>query len=345
MSEYYTNPLVSIIILNYNGEEYLDDCLSSVMGQSYPNMEIIFVDNCSTDRSVDFVKKNFKSVKVIKNSGNFGFAKGNNVGIVNAKGEYIVTLNPDTVVEPNWLSELVEVMEGDDNIGASMSKILLFDRKNIINTDGNLINFLGFGWVGNYGKKDDGNKKIKEIPCPSGAAMILRRETLNDVGLFDENFFLYLEDHDLGLRMRLAKYRILCIPKSVVYHKYSFSKNEDKFIHYERNRIMILLKTFEMKTLILIIPAFLIVELSVIFRALREGWLLRKLDTYRYILRNMHNILIGRKNIQEHRKIKDKELLEFFEGAINFEELQSPILQKVGNPFLSLYFRVMKKIV
>ena len=132
-------PLVSVVVLNYNGKIYLERCLSSLLNQTYPYVEIILVDNASSDDSVNFVRTRFPAVKIIENEENLGFAAGNNVGIRIAQGKYIVTLNNDTEAHPEWLEHLVRVAESNETIGMCASKVLSFDDPRIIDSVGVVI--------------------------------------------------------------------------------------------------------------------------------------------------------------------------------------------------------------
>ncbi|NKQ39271.1 MAG: glycosyltransferase family 2 protein [Methanosarcinales archaeon] len=339
------NPFTSIIIVNFNGKTDLEECLPSVLKQNYPNFEVVLVDNDSSDDSIAFVKINYQSIKIIQNNKNYGYAKGNNIGFQSTSGKYIVVLNPDTVVEKNWLLELVKTMEENPKTGVCQSKILLYDNSNAINTDGNMINFLGFGWAGNHTKKDLHETKIKSVSYPSGCSMILRRSTLDEVGLFDEDLFMYHDDLDLGIRMRLMGYDVLCNPKSVAYHKYIFVKNKRKYYFLERNRWVILMKIYEKKTLFGFLPALLFMEFGLLAISIKEGWFYGKISSYKYLFKNLTLIKIKRNIIQKNRKIDDKELLKIMHPMIDFEEINNPILTHIVNPLLSIYFKWIKRIL
>jgi len=341
----FMKPLVSVIILNYNGKEFLDDCLSSVLNQTYKNYEIIFVDNASQDGSVDYVRENFSSVKIIENEGNCGYAKGNNTGIKKAKGKYVVILNPDVEVAKDWLEELVKSIEGDKTIASTQSKILLFGDRNRLDGDGGVIHFLGFAWGGNHLKISRKGGRSREIAFPGGASIIVRRNVLNEIGFFDEDLFMYHEDVDLGWRMWLAGYRVLSAPSSEIYHKYSFSRNRMKNYYMERNRFILLLKNCELKTLVLIFPALLFMEIGMIFYSLTKGWFLDKLRGYIYILKNLDRILFKRREVQKIRKVSDKEIFKRFVSRIEFQEIQNPVLDRMVNPILDAYWRFIKKFV
>jgi len=242
-----TKPLVSIIILNWNGLEHLKTCLPSVIGQTYKNIEIIVVDNGSTDGSIEYVQSN-DSIKLVCNSTNVGFSKGNNIGIQIASGKYIAVLNNDTELDLNWVSSLVEVAEGHPDAGMFACKILSYYDRNLIDCVGHLIYPDGLSRGRGRGEIDKGQyNKIEEVAFPSGCAALYRKEMLEQVGLFDETFFIYVEDSDLGMRGRLTGWKCLYVPNAIVYHKYSATMGEyspRKAFLIERNRIWFVVKNF-----------------------------------------------------------------------------------------------------
>jgi len=241
--------LASIVIVNFNGKEYLEKCLTSLKRQTYPNFEVIFVDNNSTDGSCDFIEQNFNDfVRLIKNPINHGFAKANNIGLRIANGKYIVVLNNDTLVDELWLENLIKAAELSKDIGMCASKIYLAQEQGIIDSTGINIYPDGIakqrGWLEKDSKQyDDKN----DVLLPSGCAALYRKEMLDQIGLFDEMFFAYCEDTDLGLRGRLAGWRCVFVPEAKVYHFYSgFWKKHllRKIFFIERNRILLVYKNF-----------------------------------------------------------------------------------------------------
>ena len=333
-----TDPLVSVVIVTYNSRNDLVECLPSLVDQDYPGLKVIVVDNNSTDDTIGFVEENFPSVRVIENSENYGPAKGYNMGISASKAEYVVLLNPDTVVEKEWLSELVRVMEDDEDIAACQSRILLHSSPDIINTEGNEINYLGFTWCRNYGKENRNNGEIQETLGLSVCSAILRRDVLEEVGLFDEDFFMYLDDTDLGLRMYLMGYKIVCNPRSVAYHKYRFEPSKKKLYYLERNRLLVLLKTYDKARLLRILPIFVFMETGLLVMSLFQGWFREKLESYAWIIRNWRLVRSKRKSVRKRKRDMHR-ILNMMSPAVTFEEIQNPILEKFVNPLLRVYYR------
>ena len=234
-------PLVSVVILAFNGIEYLRDCLSSVLAQTYPNIEVIVVDNASQDGSPEFVEEKFSSVRLISNSSNLGFAAGNNVGIRATHGDYIVLLNQDTKVVPNLIEELVNAAEQDNEIGMCASKILYMYEPKRLNSTGFLLLKDLSGLCKGIGEIDRGQYEQQEdVLAAHGAAAFYRRAMLEEIGLFDEDYFLFSEEIDLALRGRFVGWRCVYVPSAVVYHARSTHTglySPLKLYYGERNRI------------------------------------------------------------------------------------------------------------
>lgn len=333
-------PFVSVVIVTYNNRNDIEECLRSVLDQEYPDFEVILVDNDSIDDTVELIRGKFPLIKVVENNKNYGAAKGYNIGINASKGGYIALLNPDTVVERDWLSELVKVMEENKNIGACQSRILLYDKPDTINTEGNEVNYLGFTWCRSYGKKNSDDKQIQETIGLSVCSAILRRDVLEEVGFFDEDFFMYLDDTDLGLRAYLMGYKIVCNPKSIVYHKYKFRVEKKKFYYLERNRVMLLLKNYHTVELLKILPALAFMEVGVVLLSLFQGWFKEKMLSYAWIFRNWGAIKSKRAAICRRRGNEQK-IFSMMSPSVTFEEIQNPILTRVVNPFLRAYYRLV----
>lgn len=210
-------PFCSVIVLNYNGRKFLKDCFIALKGVDYPKsrMEVIMVDNGSTDGSVKYVKRSFPWIKTMKLDENYGFAKGNNSALNIAKGEYIIFLNNDTEVEKNWLIELVKVAKSDRSIGICGSKVKNFSGKKLKAIAGEgYLNILGVP------KFATGAENAKPCFFVSGCSLLIKKSVLRKLDYcFDERYFAYFEDIDLCWRVRLSGYKVVYVPTSVVDHK------------------------------------------------------------------------------------------------------------------------------
>ena len=234
-------PKVSIIIVNYNGKELLQKCLDSLLNVRYDNFEIILVDNNSTDGTVEFITKNHPSIILIKLDSNKGFAEPNNVAAKISKGKYLLFLNNDTVVTPNFISEMVKVMETDKKIAICQSLLLKPDGS--VDSSGDFIDHLGVV----YNSKTEIDE-IREVSSARGASMLVRSDIFEKLDGFDQKFFVTFEDVDLCWRSWILGYRVLIIPTSIVYHEGGITikkiKSEIAF-HGFKNQLAMKITNFE----------------------------------------------------------------------------------------------------
>lgn len=331
--------LVSIIIVNWNGIEHLKKCLPSLTGQSYKKIEIILVDNGSRDGSVDFVKKYFPKIKIIKNKKNLGFAEGNNIGYKYCNGEFILFLNNDTKVTPDFLIKLLKPLKNNPTIGGVQSKILFMDDPKRLDAVGSFLTNTGFLYhLGVY--KIDSPKFNKEIDIFSakGACMCFKRQVLEEVAIngdiLDSRFFAYFEETDLCHRVWLLGYRIVYVPSSVIYHKYGATSQRLRkpFIEYHsyKNRIAAYIKNLGFINLLKILFLHLVSvqALSLVF--MLRGKLTIFLSIQRAILWNILNI----KETLEYRKIVQNKIRTVKDDII--------FPQIVKNPGVTYYLNHLK---
>ncbi len=340
--------LVSIIIVTYNSQEYLENCLQSVFKTDDSSFEVFVIDNGSTDRTLEIIKK-FPQVRLIKSKKNLGYAGGNNLGVKEAKGKQVAILNPDTQVSPGWLKPLVRALKQPE-VAVGQPKIMLAQEEKRINLIGKTTHYLGFDWLADYRKKDY-QMSQQEIISFSGSAFLIKREVFQKIGGFDPDYFMYFEDSDLSWRLRLAGYRLLLVPESVVYHQYQYQPKEEyqqaqqKFYYLERNRLITLLKNYSWKTLFLLLPAIKLMEKGMIFYFLTRGWWWGKPKGYFWLLLNLPRILKKRQKVQKMRKWSDREMVKNFVGKIEFEEFDNFLLRNIANPVLGFYWRLVKGLI
>jgi GT2 family glycosyltransferase len=304
-------PLVSIIIAHHNKKEFLEKCLSSLLRQTYQTIEIILVDNGSTDGSVDYIKRKFPSVKIVRCKENLGFAKANNIGIKEAKGDLIATLNNDTEVVPNWIYELVKVINSGEKVGMCSSKILFMKNPTMINSTGINVSRSGACWDRGMSEYDIGQyQSVENVFGPCGCAAMYKREMLEEIGLFDEDFYAYAEDVDLAFRGRLAGWECLYVPKAVVYHLHGGTAgyNSDYTVYYgDRNIIWNAFKNFPKWILITSLPFIIGRNLAVIPYYILKGNALiilkSKIDAIKGIpkmMKKRSDCLIGESEIKKY---------------------------------------------
>lgn len=217
-------PNVSIIIVNWNGLKYLETCLRSLQALDYPasKIEVIVVDNNSTDSSVKYIQEDFPSVKLKLLDDNYGFCKPNNEGTKMATGEYLVFLNNDTEVSPGWLKALIKPAIEDTDVVSCASKMLYYDRRDTINTAGGKITIIGGGFYRGYGSKDGpqySQPGYTGFGCAAG--VLVKKDFFMSIGGFDEDHFAACEEHDLGWKAWLYDYKVAYAPNAVMYHRES----------------------------------------------------------------------------------------------------------------------------
>lgn len=333
--------MVSIVVLNWNGENYIKECVDSLLAQRYENKEIIVVDNRSDDNSVDFLKNLYcDQIKIIENKENLGFPAGNNIGVKNALGEFVFLVNNDTVTAPDCIEKMIDTANSSENIGCVACKIMFYsDRKRLDNVglwlyrDG-LNRVIGRNEI-DKGQYDD----LNEVVGPSGCAGLWRKDVYELVGGMDERYKFYGEDVELGLKYRLLGYKCVFCKNAVVYHmgsKSIGSYSKEKAFLVERNRLWVLLKIFPLRD-ILVSPYFTLKRYLYNLYSIKSGkgaaarftdkeppytLILILIKVYLSALAGLPHILKERRRLQKLRKISYKELRKWYiEKGISLKDL------------------------
>lgn len=265
-----SNPKVSVVIVTWNNENDITECLESIVVQSYANIEeIIIVDNLSADNTVKLVKEfSDPRIVLIESLENTYFTGGNNKGIFYAFKkdiDYVAILNPDTKVEPHWLEKLVEVAEEDNTIGIVGSKVLFYKNKNegLINSAGMIYDGFIQGYDRGFEEKDNGQyNTIEEVPAISGTSMLLRAKMIKEISGFWEDLKMYVEDVELCIRAKKAGWKIIYTPYSVVHHKYMQSTDQNKLLKVQelkiQNWVKIAIRHYPLKQKLAIIKKYVV---------------------------------------------------------------------------------------
>ncbi len=318
------HPKVSIIVLNYNGKKWLDNCFQSLAEVDYPNFEVVMVDNASTDDSVDYVRKKYDWVRVIESGRNGGFAFGMNTGIKGTEGEYVFLLDTDTIATKDFLRRLVEVAEFDpDIIVASASSINPFNSslRPFAECDSNagiasasLLHTIYKDYMDEL--KNSGKYRVRLADTVSGAMMLIKRKLLEDVGLLDETFFMYWEDTEFNWRANLMGYKVVNVRDAVIFHLVSTTSIDTGFVYSERwvyeftkNEIYVHLKLRGILYLLLFLPSEAIRSFARIFYygfdkcpAIIRAW--------KWNISDLKETYGKRKNIMKRKKISDLALFK-----------------------------------
>ncbi len=354
-------PRVAIIYLCYGMEKYLDEVVCGIENQTYPKefLGVVMVSNGSPDNIANEIKakvlprseKDFPRVILIDDK-NTGFAGNNNQGMkiaLDQKYDYIFLHNGDLKLEPNAIDELVKLAESDKKIGSVQALVKHWNEPDKVNVSGGVFHIAGYGYARDNWKKIDNQnyKNGEEITYASGAAVLYRSKALEEVGLLEEAFFMYHEDLELGLRLRIAGYKNVLCSLAFALHDYNFSRNINKFKWMELYKWIVVLSYWKFGTLLLIMPVLLAVELGSVFLSIKGGWFGSKMWSYRQMCLSKTWKIIFRikQHVKDLRKVQDKDLMIFVSGVIKDQENQNLIIKWIANPILSIYVKFLRLVI
>ena len=312
--------LVSVIIINFNGGDYILDCVDSVTKTTNSNFEVILIDNNSTDNSSNLCKDKFDQIRLFQSDKNLGMA-ARNIGLDNAKGKFIVFLDADTVVESNWLSVLLDSYKKHGS-GLYQGKLLKKDDHTVIESCGDMANVFGTGFARGRGEKDTGKfETFQKITFPVGACTFGPSEVFKEIGYVDESelFFLMLDDLDYGWRAWLLGISSYYEPQCIIYHVGSpiLKWSSKKFFYLERNRWICLLTLYSRKTFNKILPTLLVYDFCTFLFLLSKGLGGAKIRSFFSLIRMYPKIKTRQKLLSTTRKLSDKEIVENFIDEID----------------------------
>ena len=331
-------PLVSIIILNYNAGKLLLDCVESILKSDFKNYEIIVVDNNSKDESHLICKEKFEEIKLIENSQNFGFCEGNNIGAKNAKGEFIIIINPDTTVTPNWINEFLKANK-ENGDGIYQPKIISLEDKKTILSTGNMIHLFGFGFAKDKGNLKTKNiKNVEKITYSSGTCIFTTKKLFEKIGMFDSFLFLYHDDLDLSWRASMQKIDSFYVPTITVFHKesYNFQWSSKKFYWLERNRKYCILTHYSKETQKKIASELFLSDVLIWISYFFKGFLLVKIKAELEIRKNKKKIEEKYLELEKIKLVSDEEMIKKFS-----DEIWIP--KDVSNNFFNKLFNLTLK--
>ena len=328
------NTKVSVIIPHWNGIDVLSECLDSLGKSTYKNIEIIVVDNASTDGSQDWIRSNHPNIILVQNNSNLGYAEGCNVGAESSSGEYLIFLNNDTVQNENWIESLVDFLNLNRNVAAVQPKILnYFDRTKFDYAGGcgGWIDVLGFpfarGRLFLNLEKDEGQyEKIRPIFWASGTALMIRKKMFIDLNGFDKTFFAHQEEIDLCWKIHLSGKEVWSVPTSVVFHKNAvtlpmFSRKKQYLNH--RNSLLMMLTNYSLPMTLYLFPIRLSLEFVALLYALfclDISHFIGIIQSLLWIITHPHIIVSRRIRIRKIRKIKDAKIIKnMYWGSIVFD--------------------------
>ena len=354
-------PRVAIIYLCHGNLRHLPEVVSSMAKLEYPKekMTVFMVPNGSPDGIADAIRKDvlprskqdLPEIILIDDGINHGFAAGNNLAArwaLERKFDYIFLHNGDLKLHPKAIVAAVDLAESDPTIGSVQSLVLFWNNPQKVNTSGGMFHVGGYGYARDNGKHRAGIRVVngEEIMYASGAAVLYRASALERVGLLEEGFFMYHEDLELGLRLRFAGYKNVLCTESITEHDYSFSRNPKKFEWMELYRNVVLLSYLKLRTLFVLAPLLVAIDLGGWFLSLLGGWFGAKLRAELALTtpENLKLILRMRRRAQRLRVIKDKDWLQLVVGRIEDQEQSSPMMDHI-NPIIDVIWKKLRRVI
>lgn len=341
---------LSVVIVNYDGKEYVDKCVESIFSSSAVDFEIIVVDNGSTDGSVEYLKNKYVNrsgeLKIVELDKNYGPARARNEGMKIALGKYVSFLDNDTQVHPNWSVMAIEEFEKSDKIGIIQCKLLLSKERERLDYVGEYIGGNGFlVQRAQAGEIDSGQYDQKvEILAAKSAGMFMRRAVFEKIGGFDEDYFIYVEETDLGWRSWLAGYKAIFVPDSIVYHEFGTSalvlgrskNNYNTKFHGTKNYILTIFKNLSLLRIFSILPVHIFLWNGLAWFSLLRGDRDAFIWIYKGIFWNISNFsknLKKRRLVQLDRKISDSKLFKIVmkRKPFGYYFNKATAKQKIGN--------------
>jgi N-acetylglucosaminyl-diphospho-decaprenol L-rhamnosyltransferase len=303
-------PALAVVVVCHDSAGEVGATLEALGPQLRLGDELVVVDNASRDGTPDVVRAAVPQATVVESAENLGFAGGCHAGARASRAPLVLLLNPDAVPAPGCLDALRACAVECPAWGAWQALVTMAGGE-LVNTAGNVVHYLGFGWAGDCGRPvADVDQRPREVGFCSGAALVVRREAWDAVGGFDERYFMYGEDLDLSLRLRLAGWGVGIAPAARVVHDYEFTKGDYKWFYLERNRWWTLVGVYPGRLLALLAPGLVAFEVALLLAAWRGGWLRAKLRAQGAVLRSLPAMLRRRRGVQATRRIAPRAFAE-----------------------------------
>ncbi len=319
---------IAVVVVTYRSSEHLPAFSAALVPQLRDDDELVVVDNASGDETAELAAGLHERIRVIETGENLGFAGGCHAGASGTRSPLLLFLNPDSEPHPDCLDQLRKAARAHPGWGAWQAAVMLDDEH--INTSGEIVHYLGIGWAGECGRPASAlPSHDREVAAPSGAAMMVRRSDWLALGGMKQEYFMYSEDLDFGLRLWLSGRGVGLVPGARVNHNYDFEKGSYKWFWMERNRWRTVLSVYPAPLLALLAPALLAAEIGLLVIAARQGWLMPKLRAQVAVLGDLPTSLRRRREAQAHRRVSATQF-----GARLTSSLDSPYLDAAQHPFL-----------
>lgn len=334
---------VTAVMVAYGAEPWLEQSVAAVLASSDVIADVVLVDNGDTSGAIERLTGR-PGVHIVRPGSNTGFAGGCNAGAAVAGGEVLALVNPDVVVEAFTLARLATAALKPRS-GIVTGSIRLGHNRDLMNSAGNPVHYLGLAWAGGHDEPAARHDAGKLVASASGACCALRLSVWNELGGFEPAYFAYHEDVELSLRCWQRGLDVVYVPDAVALHHYEFARNQVKYELLERNRWLTVLTVYSSRTLLLLSPALLGVELLLLGAATAQGWLPAKLSGYRWLVKNAGLIRTRREQVQRERLRSDAQLTWLFSARFSPTNLGSVPGLPILNALLAVYWTVIRRLL
>jgi GT2 family glycosyltransferase len=304
------------------------------------SVDVVVVDNgCSDDAVASLAPRD--GLRVVSAGANLGFGGGCNLGAEYATGEVVAFVNPDAVVSPTALAALAGVV-AEPRVGMASARVRLLADPDLLNSCGGAMHFLGLGWAEGYLQPVTSATERRSVMGASGAAMAMPVGLFRRLGGFTSRLFLYQEDLELSLRVRMVGLSVEFVPDADVWHDYDFARNPGKYYYLERNRLILVCCVYQSRTLVMIAPALLLIEVGMVLMAAAQGWLPQKVRGWRWLVRNRGWVVEHRRHLQRVRSADDRSLAPLIAGRFDAGQVPMPPAVRPVDRCLGVYWRVVR---
>ena len=339
------NDAIAVVVVAHDSAADLPRSLAALGEQLGERDEVVVVDNASADGSAAVAREALPAATVVETGANLGFAAGCHRGVDASTAPLVLLLNPDCVPQPGFLDAL-RATAAEQPGWAAWQALVTLPGGTHVNTSGNVVHFLGFGWAGGLDRPvEEVPAEPHEVPFASGAAMVVRRSAWERAGGFEQRYFMYGEDLDLSLRLRLAGHGVGVVPAARCEHEYTFTKGDYKWFYLERNRWWTILRAYPAAVLAFAFPGLLAFELALLAWAARDGWLRAKLRAQAAVVRELPAILARRRAVQATRAVSAAEFASHLTESLDSPHLAGAASVPGAVPLQRLYWRAVLRLL
>lgn len=336
-------PSVTVVMLAFGPEPLLGSAVDAALASQGVVVEVVVVDNGAEGDVVSRLSGR-SGLRILRPGRNLGFAGGCNLGAAQATGTYVALVNSDALIAADALAELVAVAARPE-VGIATASLRLMEDPESMNSAGNPIHITGLAWAGAYGEPVAAHQVSRSVSTASGACLLLERTLWESLDGFAPEYFAYLEDVELSLRVRGRGLDIVYVPGAVVTHDYAFARNPQKMYLIERNRAILVLTMFSTRMLLVLAPVLLLAEVIVVVRSLLQGWLGQKVAGWAWLVRNARWVRDRRRRVQNERPIDDHGFAALLTPLLPAHHPGLPNYARLANPFLGAYWALVRRLL